>query len=328
MRLSNSMKFTVFTTILGLIFSFGDLTWQEKNTAWAEQIMFLSKNKDSGEGTEDIWTIHSDGTNRQPLTNTPDLHKGWPTWSPDGAEIVFATHEGIGTLHLMNADGGNLTVLKKDYTSSTRPAWSPDGGKIAYGGTLLIMIFDIRTGKVEAVRVPIHRLSGSRIHDVAWSPDGHRLAFAAKVIDLAGNSRARDVYVMNVDGTGLQQLTKHRAEDDAPAWSPDGQKIAFVSYRNVVAGGVFFMNADGSSIAELTNSGEDYPSWSPDGTQLACTHFGTDVHIGIINVNGGDLKLITEGYYPSWQPSGLVAVNPVGRFVSTWGWVKVGGSRK
>ena len=323
------MKFIVCTTILGLIFSFGDITWQEKNSAWAEQIMFLSANKDLGKGTEEIWTIHSDGTNRHPLTNSPDLLKGWPTWSPDGAEIVFATHEGIGTLHLMDADGGNLTVLKKDYTSSTRPAWSPDGEKIAYGGTLLIMIFDIRTGKVEAVRVPIHGLSGSRIHDVAWSPDGHQFAFAAKIIDQAGNSQARDIYVMNVDGTDLQQLTQHRAEDDAPAWSPDGQKIAFVSYRNVVEGGIFLMNADGSNIEELTNSGEDYPSWSPDGTQLACTHFGANVYIAVINVNGGHLELITEGFYPSWQPSdGLVAVNPVGRFVSTWGWVKSGGGAK
>ena len=322
------MKFIVFTTILGLIFSFGDMIG-EKNGAWAEQIVFLSANKDSGEGTEDIWTIHSDGTNRQPLTNSPDAHKGWPTWSPDGTAIAFATYEGIGTLHLMDADGGNLTVLKKDYTSSTRPAWSPDGKRIAYGGTLIIRIFDVRTGKEEAVRVPIHRLSGSRIHDVAWSPDGHQLAFAAKVIDQAGNSQARDVYVMNVDGTGLQQLTQHRAEDDAPAWSPDGQKIAFVSYRNVLEGGIFIMNADGSNIAELTNSGEDYPSWSPDGTQLACTHFGTDVHIGIINVNSGDLRLIAEGYYPSWQPNrGLVAVRLAGKQVSMWGFIKTGGSTK
>ena len=318
------MKFIVFTMIFGLILSFGDMTSQEKNRAWAEQIAFVSSNRGSGKVIQEIWTIHSDGTDRRMLTNSPDLLKGWPTWAPNGAEIAFATHEGIGTLHLMDADGGNVTVLKKDYTSSTRPAWSPDGEKIAYGGTLFIMIFNIRTGKVEAVRVPIHRLSGSRIHDVAWSPDGHQLAFAAKIIDQAGNSQARDIYVMNVDGTDLQQLTQHRAEDDAPAWSPDGQKIAFVSYRNVVEGGIFLMNADGSSIAALTNSGEDYPSWSPDGTQLACTHFGANAYIGVINVNGGDLKLITAGAYPSWQPNGLVAVNPVGQFVSTWGWVKSG----
>lgn len=322
------MKFTVYTTILGLILSFGNVTQDNKNSAWAEQIVFLSSNWDSGKIIQEIWTIHSDGTNRQPLTNSPDLPKGWPTWSPDGTAIAFATHEGIGTLHLMDADGSNLTVLKKDYTSSTRPAWSPDGQKIAYGGTLIIRIFDVRTGEVEAVRVPVHRLSGSTIHDVAWSPDGHQLAFAAKVIDQAGNSRARDVYVMNVDGTGLQQLTQHRAEDDAPAWSPDGQKIAFVSYRNVLDGGIFIMNTDGSNIVELTNSGEDYPSWSPDGAQLVCTHFGTNVRIGIINVNGGDLRLITEGAYPSWQPNGLVPVRPIAQRVSTWGLIKVGEEKK
>ena len=183
MRLSNNikkvlnttfyglMKFTVFTTILGLIFSFGDITWQEKNSAWAEQIAFVSSNWSSGKFIQEIWTIHSDGTNRRVLTNSPDLLKGYPTWSPDGVEIAFATHEGIGTLHLMDKDGGNLTVLKKDYASSTRPAWSPDGGKNSVRKPpCSIMIFDMRTGKVEAVRVPIHHLSGSRIHDAAWSP--------------------------------------------------------------------------------------------------------------------------------------------------------------
>ena len=317
------MKFTVFTTIFVLIFSLWSVAWQKTNGAWAEQIVFLSS-KGPGKVFEEIWTMNSDGTNRRVLTNSPASLKGWPTWSPDGTEIAFVTHEGIGTLYLMDADGGNLTVLKKDYTSSTRPAWAPDGKKIAYGGTLSIMIFDIRTGKVEAVRVPAHNLSGSRLRDVAWSPDGHQFAFAAKIID-----QARDIYVMNVDGTGLQQLTKHRAEDYAPAWSPDGQKIAFASHRNVIGGGIFLMNADGSNIEELTNSGEDYPSWSPDGTQLTCTvHFGANVYVGIMNVNGDDLKLITEGYYPSWQPAALVEVGPIGRFVSTWGWVKSGRGAK
>lgn len=317
------MKFTVFTTILGLIFSFGDMTWQEKNGAWAEQIVFLSSNRSPGKLIEEVWTINSDGTNRRVLTNSPDLLKHWPTWSPDGA-IAFVTYEGIGTLYLMDPDGGNLTVLKKDYPSSMRNAWAPDGKKIAYGGTLFIMIFDIRTEKVEAVRVPAHNLSGSRIRNVAWSPDGHQFTFAAKIID-----QARDIYVMNVDGTGLQQLTEHRAEDYAPAWSPAGQKIAFASRRNVIHGSIFLMNADGSNIEELTNSGEDYPSWSPDGTQLACTaHRETNVHIGILNVNGGDLRLITEGYYPPWQPADLVGVVPIGRFVSTCGWIKSGRGAK
>ena len=70
-------------------------------------------------------------------------------------------------------------------------------------------------------------------------------------------------------------------------------------------------------------------SWSPDGTQLVCTvHRETNVHIGVINVNGDDLRLITEGYYPSWHASALVAVEPIERFVSTWGWVKSGRGEK
>ncbi len=69
---------------------------------------------------------------------------------------------------------------------------------------------------------------------------------------------------MNADGSGVTNLSNHRADDFGPAWSPDGSRIAFSSDRDGNFE-VYVMNADGSGQTRLTdNPGIDTnPAWSP-----------------------------------------------------------------
>jgi Tol biopolymer transport system component len=55
---------------------------------------------------------------------------------------------------------------------------------------------------------------GKSIQSMAWSTDGERLLFSS---ERTGNG---DIYVMNADGTGLQRLTRSKAEDRDPSWQP------------------------------------------------------------------------------------------------------------
>ena len=55
-----------------------------------------------------------------------------------------------------------------------------------------------------------------------WSPDGQMLAFMSDRHDPGGTP---DIYVMNVDGTGVRRVTYGGGWK--PAWSPDGSTIAF-----------------------------------------------------------------------------------------------------
>ena len=48
----------------------------------------------------------------------------------------------------------------------------------------------------------------------SWSPDGERIVF---VSNRDGNN---EIYVMDADGGNLTNLTKHAANEFAPAWSP------------------------------------------------------------------------------------------------------------
>jgi Tol biopolymer transport system component len=108
----------------------------------------------------------------------------------------------------------------------------------------------------------------------AWSPDGKRIAFQAYFSD------GWDIWTMNADGTGLQQVTSGPFDDREPHWSPDGTRIAF----SALAGGVSDL-----SVADLTTGttrrltndvyADLQPAWSPDGTAIAFTtdRFTTDL---------------------------------------------------
>ena len=62
--------------------------------------------------------------------------------------------------------------------------------------------------------------------DGTFSPDGKQVAFVRNV---KGNY---DLWLQNLDGTGLTQLTTNRFGDFEPAFSPDGKQLAFVSNRD------------------------------------------------------------------------------------------------
>ena len=311
----------LFALLLSMVLSIGQIT----HSTSADEIVFLCRRRAGVVGGEDeICTVNPNGGEQRTLTKKPQgLIKEWPTWSPDRTKIFFGTHA-PSNLYLMDADGGDVTLLKEDYRGE-RPAWSPDGRKIAYGGTgPWIAFLDVLTLKEKLMFVPV-----DRARDMAWSPDGRQLAFVNWNPD---HQTGRDIYVINVDGTDLRQLTDHPAHDRRPAWAPNGRQIAFYSTRNNNSGGIFLMDTDGKNVKELTNGDETYPSWSPDGKRIAFSVWdgkAHEQHIGIMDADGHHLELIAEGHTPSWQSTfpGL-AVQPVEKLVSIWGHVKSEGGTK
>jgi Tol biopolymer transport system component len=176
---------------------------------------------------------------------------------------------------------------------------------------------------VAAVAIGLVLAGGTATADAAFPGSNGKLAF----------TRTGDVYAIEPDGTGLQQLTSGPARDQRPVWSPDGSQIAFESDRSDPAPGtclegycnwdVYVMKADGSGITRITTtpSPDRNPSWSPDGTKLlfdrnadcppGCRSFFEEVWV--MNADGTGQTQITNAenpetvsnsFDPTWSPDG------------------------
>src|SRR5258708_19808180 len=77
-----------------------------------------------------------------------------------------------------------------------------------------------------------------------------------------------EIYLIDLSGKNLRNLSNNPADDTEPAWSPDGAQIAFTSTRDG-SQQIYTVGVDATALRRLTDAGNNSaPSWSPDATQL------------------------------------------------------------
>ncbi|HQE92331.1 MAG TPA: NBR1-Ig-like domain-containing protein [Anaerolineae bacterium] len=176
--------------------------------AWSPDGTRIAFDSDRTGGAQ-IWVMKADGTGLLQLTNTPQLNHS-PDWSPDGNRITFESErDGQREIYVMNADGTaptRLTFSGNNYG----PEWSPGGDRIVFSSSN--GLWSVKPDGTQLTQLTVN--AGPLILDMHphWSPDGSRILFDTK---RSGN---QDLYVINADGTGMQQLTTNAAADLNSTW--------------------------------------------------------------------------------------------------------------
>ena len=124
-----------------------------------------------------------------------------------------------------------------------------------------------------------------------------------------------DLWVSNIDGTNLRQLTTTKESESSPCWSPDSKTICFVSNRDGKAA-LYTISAGGGEMRKLSTGGIlncTEPDWSPDGKWIAFTRAAGEFTLYVVPAGGGDATAITAGEDPSWARNSRTIVFTRGR---------------
>jgi len=109
------------------------------------------------------------------------------------------------------------------------------------------------------------------------SPDGEHILFTRGWVDKMNDRLRSNLWIVDIEGLRVRELTHGNWRDFSPVWSPDGKKIAFLSDRDGTTQ-IHVLWLDTREVAQLTHL-EREPSdlrWSPNGKILVFTMFIPD----------------------------------------------------
>jgi TolB protein len=273
--------------------------WSPVPIGGVYKISFL---RQTSSDTFNIFTIDSNGSNEQQITNS-GVSGGMPAfWSPDGTKLLFLKSYDI---YVINANGNDE---EQNLTNSGTPeifaTWLSNR-KIAYSGVSEENgSYDIFLGEIDSNGdFNITNLTNSDDADELFpicSPDGNKILFLKGLrTNIGGIEGPVDVWEIDISQElhTLRQLTS--SGDIYESWpalySPDGTKILFLKNGDIY---VYDLNDSDSDPTNLTQSPaepEFFPTWTPDGRILFVKYVEEEnSDIFIVNPDGSDLRNLTR----------------------------------
>jgi len=159
--------------------------------------------------------------------------------SPDGRMVAFVWSFGPPSyafeIRVIGTDGSRERVLRKgkSFGSTIIGDWTPDSRQIVVsasseGNDREIAVMSVADGSVRTIKSVGWRYPGT----MRVSPNGRRVAYA---ITLDRGSSARDIYMLELDGTREVRLTSDMQPKDVLGWSEDGRTLYYETRSNDAA---------------------------------------------------------------------------------------------
>ena len=227
------------------------------------------------DGSAEIYTMNSDGTNRIDLTRT-SAEDTTPRWSADGRRIAFVSNrDGNDEILTMEANGGDVRQLTFTTGIENRwPSWTADGRilfqRVTPGSSRDVFV-------VNADGTGLTNLTPDSV-DSAWAAAAPRGPWIALSRITADGQR---LYTMNTASGVTKPVTSAPPElsDVQANWSPSGNDLVFARSDGPDVD-LFVVHKDGTGLRRLTNTPdriEFQPAFSPDGAKVvfhACSDPG------------------------------------------------------
>ena len=217
-----------------------------------EKIIFNS-DRDGAPGDWDLYLMDADGSNVRRVFEK-EAARGRATWSPDGKQITYSRWEqGKFYIYIAPIDGKK----EERIALGSQPVWSPDGTEIAFieGASRdpkRISMLDVRTRKHKFFFPP---KGPAWVRHHSWSPEGDQLAFAwyNRVELNIEEFKLETIYIVNRDGTGLQQIIEEGKRAVEPIWSPRGDTLIYSQLDGNDMQQIFKVTLDGGEPVQLSN---------------------------------------------------------------------------
>ena len=242
----------------------------------------------------DLWVLPTGGRPAQ-LTNDAAVEID-PAWSPDSAQLAFASDRG-GHMNLWVRDlrTNRTTQLTTEHGAVSGPAWSPDGNHIAF-------LIDHRTLTTIDLQRDEHRFAFAsstpgELGRPTWSADSRSIAVGS-LFPYSGRYREglNQILLYSSNTTGASAsvvVPEHSAgnrQDNGPVWSPDGFRMALVS-----EGALWTVAVDERGEATgppqiVANDQPESPSWEGDSKHI------------VYQTPGGLRRIIADGSLPERIP--------------------------
>ena len=178
--------------------------------------------------------------------------------SNDSKKLVMTLSRGENpSIYIKELASGRTLQLTDKYGVDGSPSFSPDGKFVTFvsnrSGNPQIYVMNLETKTAR-------RLTKFNWTDSPqWSPNGDWIAFAGR----RAAEHPIDIFLVDITGGQIRQLTADSGSNEDPWWSPDGRFLAFTTNR---AGKrqIYVMDADGSAQHLVANiKGNSFtPSWS------------------------------------------------------------------
>ena len=262
-----------------------------------------------------------DAGEAQFLTNVRQLiidgkRSGEGYFSPDGQYMVFQSEREpenpFFQIYMLDFESGETWRVSPGTGKTTCAFIRPGKNEVLFGST------HMDPDAVAKQKAEIEMRESGKQRRYSWDYDEHM-----------------DIFVSDMKGGNIRQLTKARGYDAEASYSPDGKKIVFSSMRSAFEnkkmsaedqkrmeidpayfGEIYIMDADGSNQKRLTNTpGYDGgPFFSPDGQRIIWRRFddeGMIADVYTMKIDGSDLQKLTSFESMSWAPY----FHPTGEYV-------------